>query len=80
MFPGDTEGLQLIEIQQILGAPSEYDLNEMQKNCNLEEDVNKMFTRILKIKTNQKIEIFDLLRCSKNYDEADLKQATDLIE
>ena len=80
MFPGDTEGLQLIEIQQILGAPSEYDLNEMQKNCHLEEDVNKMFTRILKIKTNQKIEIFDLLRCIKNYDEADLKQATDLIE
>ena len=33
LFPGDTEGLQLLEQMQILGSPSETELAKMHKLC-----------------------------------------------
>jgi len=51
MFPGDSEGNQIIEMQQILGPPSDRELDHYQRNL-LDHNVNDLFRRICKLEKN----------------------------
>lgn len=44
MFPGVTEGGQILEIQAIIGPPSEYELNQYAQN-QLYKNVSDLFNR-----------------------------------
>ena len=45
MFPGDSEGFQLIEMQQILGPPSEDTIENYRTHLKIEANVMKLFER-----------------------------------
>ena len=85
MFPGDSEGVQLVENQQILGPPTEEELQILRAEY-IEQNCYELFKKISNIDLNQKISIFELLKKSpgftaKNiYKENDLREAADLIE
>lgn len=51
MFPGDTEGVQIIEMQQILGPPSEYEMNHFQAKL-IEKNVFELFQRCCQLEKN----------------------------
>lgn len=84
MFPGESEGLQLVEIQQILGAPSDAELQHYQEVMNVDQNVLKLFTKVTKMDNNKKLEILEMFKASnahsKIYTEDDLKEASELIE
>lgn len=84
MFPGDSEGIQLVENMQILGPPTDDELQTLKREY-IEANCHELFRKISNIDSNQKISIFELLKkCpgfTKNfYDEYDLKEAANLIE
>ena len=84
MFPGDAEGLQLLEMQQILGPPTDKELQFYQEHL-LSDSVNDLFKRSCNLEKNDALSIFDLLRSStaflktEFYKESDLQDAADLI-
>lgn len=84
MFPGESEGLQILEMQQILGPPSDQELKNLE-NYFLESSVHEFFERICKLEKNQKLDIQKMLMSSSAfykhhiYSEQDLKDATDMI-
>ena len=86
IFPGDSEGLQLVEMQMILGPPTEQDLQSFQEQHALDVHVMKLFSRLTKLDANEKLDILTMLKASpvyshhKFYEEADLEAAADLIE
>lgn len=63
MFPGDTEGIQIVEMQQILGPPSEYELNKYAQNY-IDKNVSELFHRCTQLESNQKMNLFDMFRSS----------------
>ena len=85
MFPGDAEGLQIVEMQQILGCPSQDEMDYYEQHL-IETNVNELFKRTCKLEKNQKLNIHDMLRSSpaylqhEIYSDKDLKDAADLIE
>ena len=85
MFPGEAEGLQIVEMQQILGSPSEYEINFYMRNL-IDQNVGDLFKRCCNLERNKRLNIFDMLRASPAflkmnlYTEADLSDAADLIE
>ena len=85
MFPGEAEGIQIVEMQQILGPPNEYEMNYYEKSL-IEQNVAELFKRCCQLEKNGKIDILQMLKSSsaftkmQMYSEADLKDAADLIE
>jgi serine/threonine protein kinase len=85
MFPGDSEGIQILEFQQILGPPNEYEMSYYKQHL-IENNVNELFSKITRIDRNKKLDILTMLKCSEAYTkkniyaEQDLADAADLIE
>lgn len=85
MFPGEAEGIQIVEMQQILGPPSEEELEFYEKNL-VEQTVNDLFKRVTKLDRNEKLDLFQMFKSSpaflkhNYYSEQDLKDAAELIE
>lgn len=51
MFPGDAEGLQIVEMQQILGPPTEYQINYFEQEL-IEQNVLDLFKRCCRLEKN----------------------------
>ena len=84
MFPGDSEGIQLIENQQILGPPTEKELSILKQEY-VDANCYDLFKKLSNIDTCQKISIVELLKKSPgytrgHYSENDLEDAANLIE
>ena len=76
LFPGDAEGLQILEQAQIKGMPSPKEIQQLEKIC--EQPVIQL------LKRNQDFGSVDLaVLMTKNskspYEETDIKHAADLI-
>ena len=76
LFPGDAEGLQILEQAQIKGMPSPKEIQQLEKIC--EQPVIQL------LKRNQDFGAVDLaVLMTKNskspYEETDIKHAADLI-
>ena len=63
MFPGEAEGIQIIEMQQILGPPSDEELEYYERNL-VEPHVNDLFKRVTKLERNEKLDILNMFKTS----------------
>lgn len=85
MFPGEAEGIQIVEMQQILGPPTDEELEFYERNL-VEMTVNDLFKRVTKLERNEKLDLFKMFKSSPAflkhnfYSEQDLRDAADLIE
>lgn len=85
MFPGDAEGIQIVEMQQILGPPNDDEVMYYQRYL-IEQNINELFKRCCQLEKNQKLSIFTMLKSTPAFmkhqiwSESDLKDAADLIE
>ena len=57
MFPGEAEGIQIVEMQQILGPPNDEELEYYERNL-VEQTVNDLFKRVTKLERNEKLDLF----------------------
>ena len=57
MFPGEAEGIQIVEMQQILGPPNDEELEYYERNL-VEQTVNDLFKRVTKLEKNEKLDLF----------------------
>ena len=55
LFPGDSEGLQLVEIQQIIGKPSEEEVSDLRVELNISENMMKMLHEVIDLEKNDRI-------------------------
>ena len=77
LFPGDAEGLQVLEQAQIKGMPNPKEMAELEKIC--EAPVMQLLKRNKDFGPTDLVEI--MMSNSRNrYDRADMIQAADLIE
>jgi len=51
MFPGDAEGLQIVEMQQILGSPSQDVIDYYQREL-IDQNVSELFKRCCRLERN----------------------------
>jgi serine/threonine protein kinase len=51
MFPGDAEGIQIVEMQQILGPPNDDELMYYQRYL-IESNINELFKRCCQLEKN----------------------------
>ena len=66
MFPGETEGIQIVEMQQILGAPTLEEIQEYKKTliCNQASD---LFEKLCNLEKNEKMNLVEMLKQSPAY-------------
>ena len=55
LFPGDSEGLQLVEIQQIIGKPSEEEVSDLRVELNISENMMKMLHEVIDLEKNDRV-------------------------
>ena len=55
LFPGDSEGLQLVEIQQIIGKPSAEEISDLRVELNISENMMKMLHEVIDLEKNDRI-------------------------
>jgi len=55
LFPGDSEGLQLVEIQQIIGKPSEDEVSDLGAELNISENMMKMLREVIDLEKNDRV-------------------------
>lgn len=85
MFPGESEGVQVVEMQQILGPPTDQEIGYYKQKL-IEHNVFELFQRCTQLERNSKIDILTMLKTSPGfvkhglYQEKDLKEAAQLIE
>jgi len=80
MFPGDTEGLQIIEMQQILGAPDEYTIETIEKEMQVEKNVMELFRKCCNLEKNQKLDLLQMFKSCRAYSEHNFYTEKDLME
>jgi serine/threonine protein kinase len=73
MFPGDSEGLQLLEHSSLLGTPSKEELGELSKL--IEQSHLSLFTKIGNLPRVNLVNIF----MHTGYSEHEKNEAADLI-
>ena len=86
MFPGESEGTTLLEIQQIIGRPSQTQLAEFQLEIKADNKIMEMFHKMTHMEKSEKLDLVHMLKLLPNngkdsvYAEQDLNDCANLIE
>ena len=72
LFPGDSEGLQLIEMQQIIGKPSEKQLMNLDQEMQIQPSMMKMLGSVIDLEKNDRVKMVDLLSLCPGYKNKDV--------
>lgn len=73
LFPGDTEGLQILEQTCVIGSPTEEDMTKLSKIVE-----PKIMTILKNVSTLPRLELTSLMNRNV-YSDEDIVQAQDLI-
>ena len=86
LFAGNSEGGQLIEMEQLLGAPPDSAMESLITKYGLDKEIIKLFKRVINFENTKRIDLFYILKHYNefnkklSYDDVDLRDAAKFIE
>lgn len=86
LFPGESEGIQLVEIQQVIGKPSETEVAHLSTAMKVEAKMLDMLAKLTDLERNATLDMKAMLKCCDGYVKhgmytlKDVEDCADLIQ